>query len=204
MLLTEERKLCTCSSLFGKGKARGTKVIDTLLSGKNFVLVNLLGSIRRHNPTDKMVIISNFTFVLDAASNAIMRKKGRSFVRLDGTTSNKDRGWRLRTQPNWRQSPHQIDADWNLARDHQAMAQVYHHGQTKPCFVYRLFTAVTVEKVIYQRQIQRRNLARLTNDGGGKRGQGSRQLDKLLKGKRRAFFVVKEGCTCDTNRKLQN
>jgi len=39
-----------------------------------------------------------------------------------------------------------FDPDWNPATDKQAMARVYRDGQTKPCYVYRLFTAGTVEE----------------------------------------------------------
>jgi DNA repair and recombination RAD54-like protein len=44
-----------------------------------------------------------------------------------------------------------FDADFNPATDQQAMVRVYRPGRTKPCFVYRFFTAGTVEEVIYQR-----------------------------------------------------
>lgn len=39
-----------------------------------------------------------------------------------------------------------FDADFNPATDMQAMARVYRQGQTKPCFVYRMFTSGTVEE----------------------------------------------------------
>lgn len=47
-----------------------------------------------------------------------------------------------------------FNSDWKPATDMQAMARVYRQGQTKPNFIYRLFTTGTVEEVIYQRQIQ--------------------------------------------------
>lgn len=39
-----------------------------------------------------------------------------------------------------------FDADYNPATDMQAMARVYRQGQTKPCFIYRMFTSGTVEE----------------------------------------------------------
>jgi SNF2 family DNA or RNA helicase len=39
-----------------------------------------------------------------------------------------------------------FDADWNPASDNQAMARVYRQGQTKPCFIYRMFTSGTVDE----------------------------------------------------------
>jgi len=54
------------------------------------------------------------------------------------------------------------DADWNSPVDLQAMVRIYRTDQTKSCFIYRLFTSGTVEEVVYQRQIQKGNLANLT------------------------------------------
>lgn len=88
MLLTELRKLCTHPSLLDEDEAAE----DASLSGKLAVLANLLDSIRRNNPTDKVVIISNFTSALTVIENSILRQKGLSFIRLDGSTDNKSRG----------------------------------------------------------------------------------------------------------------
>ena len=88
MLLTELRKLCTHPSLLDNNVVD----MDASLSGKLSVLSNLLDSIRRHNPMDKVVIISNFTSALTVIEHSILRKKGLSFLRLDGSTDNKSRG----------------------------------------------------------------------------------------------------------------
>lgn len=65
-LLTEVRKLCTHPALLGgDGDAgRRPRAVDAALSGKLAVLGNLLDSIRREEPTDKVVIVSNFTSAL--------------------------------------------------------------------------------------------------------------------------------------------
>lgn len=39
-----------------------------------------------------------------------------------------------------------FDADWNPATDTQAAARIYRPGQTKPCYIYRMFTTGTVEE----------------------------------------------------------
>ena len=44
-----------------------------------------------------------------------------------------------------------FDADFNPATDMQAMARVYRQGQTKKCFIYRLFTTGTVEEGSFDR-----------------------------------------------------
>ncbi|KAL9179549.1 hypothetical protein ACHAXT_008839 [Thalassiosira profunda] len=221
MLLTEVRKLCTHPALLNEREAAE----DASMSGKLVVLGNLLDSIRRHNPTDKVVIISNFTSALTVIEQSILRKKGLSFVRLDGSTDNKSRGALVDSFNNGSVDHSfafllsskaggcglnliganrlvMVDADWNPATDQQAMARIYRQGQTKPCWVYRLFTTGTVDEVIYQRQIQKGNLAELANDGGKrKRGDGSASFSKE---ELRDCFTLKEGCTCDTKRKLGN
>jgi len=91
------------------------------------------------------------------------------------------------------------DSDFNPAIDHQAMARVYRQGQTKPCFIYRMFTTGTVEEIIYQRQLQKGNLARLANDGGSGKGGGNASFtrDEL-----RDCFALKTDCRSDTKDKV--
>lgn len=216
VLLTEARKLCTHPSLHDD-----TVSADNVShSGKLIVLDNLLDSIRRTNPTDKVVIISNFTSALTVIEQCILRKKGLSFVRLDGSTPNKDRG-PLVDSFNKGSVAHSfafllsskaggcglnliganrlimVDADYNPATDHQAMARVYRQGQTKPCFIYRMFLTGTVEEVIYQRQMQKGNLSKMANDGGSKQISSSFSNEEL-----RDCFTLKKDCKCDTKRKL--
>ena len=216
-LLTELRKLCTHPALLLNDDK---KVEDASLSGKLIVLGNLLDSIRRFNPTDKVVIISNFTSALTIIEELILRKKGLSFVRLDGSTDNKLRGsivdsfnrgsvensfaFLLSSKAGGcglnligANRLIMVDADWNPATDHQAMARIYREGQPKSCFIYRLFTAGTLEEVIYQRQLQKGNLAKLANDGGTSTSDASFSKEEL-----RDCFTLKRDCKCDTKRKL--
>jgi len=73
-----------------------------------------------------------------------------------------------------------FDADWNPATDAQAMGRIYRTGQRLPCFIYRLFLAGTVEEVIFQRQLQKGNLA-LENGAGanGKEGGTASEFSKV-------------------------
>ena len=216
MLITELRKLCTHPSLLNDDEA----LDDASLSGKLIVLGNLLDSIRRLSPTDKVVIISNFTSALTVIEDCLLRKKGLSFVRLDGSTDNKSRGTIVDTFNRCSVDNSfafllsskaggcglnliganrliMVDADWNPATDHQAMARIFREGQTKPCFIYRMFTAGTVEEVIYQRQLQKGNLAKLANDGKSSTNAASFSKEEL-----RDCFTLKHECKCDTKRKL--
>lgn len=215
-LLTELRKLCAHPALLNNDK----KVEDASLSGKLIVLGALLDSIRRFNPTDKVVIISNFTSALTIIEELILRTKGLSFLRLDGSTDNKLRGsivdsfnrgsvdnsfvFLLSSKAGGcglnligANRLIMVDADWNPATDNQAMARIYREGQLKSCFIYRLFTAGTVEEVIYQRQLQKGNLAKLANDGGTSTSAASFSKEEL-----RDCFTLKLDCKCDTKRKL--
>jgi hypothetical protein len=85
------------------------------------------------------------------------------------------------------------------------MGRIYRQGQTKPCTIYRLFTAGTVEEVIYQRQTQKGGLATLTVDAGTKKGQYksySGNAAKFTKDELADCFSMKEHCTCDTKQKV--
>jgi SNF2 family DNA or RNA helicase len=83
MLLTELRKLCTHPSLLAKDESPEDH--DVSLSGKLVVLDRLIDSIREKHPTDKVVIISNFTTALSVIETCILRRKSLPFVRLDGS-----------------------------------------------------------------------------------------------------------------------
>ena len=98
---------------------------------------------------------------------------------------------------------HGPDADWNPSTDVQAMGRVYRQGQTKPCTIYRLFSAGTVEEVIYQRQCQKGGLATLTVDAtiNGK-APSSKNNAKFSKEEIRECFTLKMDCSCDTKEKI--
>ena len=78
------------------------------------------------------------------------------------------------------------------------MARVYRQGQTKPCTIYRFFTAGTVEEVIFQRQSQKGGLAALTVDRKSTNNSGCHFTKEELAD----CFTLKEGCKCDTKRKV--
>ncbi len=94
ILLTEVRKLCTHPALLNKDELESdfsSSSQDSSLSGKLIILESLLQSIRDNHPTDKVVIISNFTSALTVIEEAILRKKKMSFLRLDGSLALADR-----------------------------------------------------------------------------------------------------------------
>jgi len=98
-----------------------------------------------------------------------------------------------------------LDPDWNPANDVQAMGRVYRQGQTRPTFIYRVFLAGTIEEVIYQRQLQKGNLATLTVDGVCEKSSasgGGADTTSMTDEELNECFTLKEHCDCDTRRKV--
>jgi SNF2 family DNA or RNA helicase len=149
-------------------------------SSKLTVLCSLLAEIRRAEPTDRVVIVSLFASVLNLVE-ALCQSLGYPVLRLDGSTPVVDRQ-RLVTRFNDPKTPAFIfllsskaggaginliganrliamDCDWNPATDAQALARIWRDGQMKPCFIYRLISAFTVEEKILQRQMSKNDLA---------------------------------------------
>ena len=94
------------------------------------------------------------------------------------------------------------DPDWNPAVDDQAMARVYRDGQKKPVYVWRMLSAGTVEEKMYQRQLFKKQLggiveqgAEHTEPGGGGGGLvgGSFSTEELLQ-----LFEYEPATRCDT------
>jgi SNF2 family DNA or RNA helicase len=89
--LMDLRKICTHPRLFQRGSDDTSKeskeTVDTTeLSGKLKVLKSLLSEIQTKEPTDKVVIVSNFTATLTVIENSILKPMCLAFLRLDGST----------------------------------------------------------------------------------------------------------------------
>merc|ERR1711871_1858412 len=81
-----------------------------------------------------------------------------------------------------------FDSDWNPTQDQQAMDRAHRIGQKRPVAVYRLLTANSVEIQMFEKQISKNKLARMTVVGGDfsqagvrSRGEGSFTVQQLLK-----------------------
>jgi SNF2 family DNA or RNA helicase len=92
------RKICTHPYLFTQGCNHDPNVTTKIkasvkieLSGKLMVIESLLREIRSKEPSDKVVIVSNFTATLSLIEDAILKPAGFTFLRLDGSTPTANR-----------------------------------------------------------------------------------------------------------------
>uniref|UniRef100_A0A8D3B974 RAD54 homolog B n=1 Tax=Scophthalmus maximus TaxID=52904 RepID=A0A8D3B974_SCOMX len=160
---------------------------NTADSGKLLVLSDLMAAIRQLSPSDRLVVVSNYTQTLDMLQDLCVHK-GYTFCRLDGHTPTGQRQ-RLVDSFNSSYSPNFVfllsskaggvglnligashlvlyDIDWNPANDIQAMARVWRDGQKKTVHIYRLLTAGTIEERIFQRQVSKQGLSGTVVDLG--------------------------------------
>ncbi|XP_059177576.1 helicase ARIP4-like isoform X2 [Physella acuta] len=74
-----------------------------------------------------------------------------------------------------------VDASWNPCHDCQAICRVYRFGQMKNSYVYRLITENTLEKRIYDRQINKQGMSdRIIDDMNPENKLTRRQVENLL------------------------
>ncbi|XP_027143114.1 DNA repair and recombination protein RAD54B [Larimichthys crocea] len=160
---------------------------NTADSGKLLVLSDLLTAIRQLSPSDRAVVVSNYTKTLDLLQDLCVHM-GYTFCRLDGHTPTNQRQ-RLVDSFNSPYSQNFLfllsskaggvglnlvgashlvlyDIDWNPANDIQAMARVWRDGQKKTVHIYRLLTAGTIEERIFQRQVSKQGLSGTVVDLG--------------------------------------
>ena len=152
------------------------------MSGKLAVLMSLLASLKKNNPTsgksgregDRAVVVSGWTSTLDVIAAACAAAGVAKVSRLDGSVPphrrqalvdafNAGRGgdvFLLSTKAggvglNLVGANRLVlfDSDWNPANDLQALARVWREGQRKPVTIYRLLSTGTVEERVFQRQI---------------------------------------------------
>uniref|UniRef100_A0A3B4XP62 RAD54 homolog B n=1 Tax=Seriola lalandi dorsalis TaxID=1841481 RepID=A0A3B4XP62_SERLL len=160
---------------------------STADSGKLLVLSDMLTAIKQLSPSDRVVVVSNYTQTLDLLQDLCVHM-GYTFCRLDGQTPTSQRQ-RLVDSFNSPYSQNFVfllsskaggvglnligashlvlyDIDWNPANDIQAMARVWRDGQKKTVHIYRLLTAGTIEERIFQRQVSKQGLSGTVVDLG--------------------------------------
>merc|ERR1719300_1140209 len=74
-----------------------------------------------------------------------------------------------------------FDASWNPCHDTQAVCRVYRYGQSKATHVYRLVTDYSLEKKIYDRQVNKQGMAdRIVDELNPDAHLSSREVHSLL------------------------
>ncbi|CAH6720376.1 DNA repair and recombination protein Rdh54p [[Candida] jaroonii] len=155
-------------------------------SGKINLLIALM--IEIHEKKEKLVLISNYTKTLDLFAS-ICSKLNYGFLRLDGSTTSAMRSSVISQFNNTKFPQFPVfllssksggfginligasrlilfDNDWNPATDLQSMSRIYRDGQTRPVFIYRLFTTGCIDEKIFQRQLMKTNLSDAFLDNG--------------------------------------
>ncbi|EPQ29038.1 uncharacterized protein PFL1_03328 [Pseudozyma flocculosa PF-1] len=164
---------------------------DFRTSTKLAALLEHLNELRVAEPGFKGVIFSQFTSFLDLVQVALKRNR-HAFVRLDGTTSQKDREEVLKRFEGWQKRSGSLlmlislraggvglnltsaskvwllDCWWNKSTEDQAVDRVHRLGQTRPVTVFRYLITDSIEDRILA--IQRRKTALVSHALAGRRG----------------------------------
>ena len=128
--------------------------------------------------------------------------KNRSYFRLDGSTSAQEREKLINE---FNTNPHVriflvstragglginlvganrvvvFDASFNPCHDTQAVCRVYRYGQQKQCYIYRLVTDNTLERRIYDRQVNKQGISdRIVDEMNPDAHLSSKEISNLL------------------------
>ena len=156
--------------------SRDVKDASAGVPGKMLFLLSFLRALKQTGSSEKVVIVSNSTLVLD------MYDKLHSWrtYRLDGKTPTSARS-RIVAEFNRCSAASLLflsskaggvglniyganhlvmyDPDWNPAHDAQSMARIWREGQKKTCQIIRLLSTGTLEETIYRRQLRKGQLS---------------------------------------------
>lgn len=226
VLIGDLRKIANHPCLYDET----TDAFDNSSSGKMATLVELLKKII-FQMNERAVIVAQSTKMLDVIEN-VCKRMDITLARLDGSTPvirrqeivnsfnmyNVGQVFLLSTTAggtglNLIGSNRLImyDLSWNPASDSQAMARIWRDGQTKPCYIYRLVTTGSVEEKIYQRQLLKGEIAKVTveQDVDFKTGASASKKDSAKTGglfskeELRELFNLKVGTPCLTSEMMK-
>ncbi|KAF9994618.1 helicase [Entomortierella chlamydospora] len=189
-------------------QSSGCDMKDPSISGKLSFVDALLKSIK-HDTTERVVLVSNFTQALDLLEDICVRRnygstpthKRQEFVDKFNAVSCQKYVFLLSAKSggvglNLIGASRLIlfDIDWNPSVDLQAMARIHRDGQTRPVFIYRLLLSGTIEEKMYQRQLTKVGLSDALMDG-----KTSEMLNKFSMAELRDLFTLHEDEDCLTH-----
>ncbi|KAJ7509314.1 P-loop containing nucleoside triphosphate hydrolase protein [Mycena galericulata] len=158
-------------------------------SGKMLLLDRLLGELFRRG--HKVLLLIQFTTMLDIIEDWAVDMKGWVICRIDGTTPPLERRDQMQLFQSAGDTPDAprlfllstrsgglginltaadtvifydpiyYDQDWNPQMDAQAQDRAHRIGQTRPVLIFRLISAHTIEEKIMQRATEKRKLEAL-------------------------------------------
>lgn len=202
--------------LVGKGGGRSSDEVDPGRSGKLLVLFRMMQTMRAEKKGDRIVIVSNYTSVLELIETMCSAHKW-PMLRLDGGTSGVNRT-KMVEQFN---DPMSccfafllsskaggcginliggnrlvlFDADWNPANDKQAAGRIWREGQRKRCYIYRFMSTGSIEEKIIQRQLSKESLQNIVED--------TESFAVIPQAELKNLFTRQEGTPSDTHDTLR-
>ncbi|KAF9094910.1 helicase [Mortierella sp. GBA35] len=184
------------------------------IGGKLSFVDSLLQSLKG-STTERVVLVSNFTQMLDVLQDLCTQRQYK-FLRLDGSTPAQKRQELVDkfNAPSCQQFVFLLsaksggvglnligasrlvmfDIEWNPSVDQQAMARIHREGQKRPVYIYRLLLSGTIEEKMYQRQMTKIGLSDALMDG-----KTTERLDKFSRDELRDLFTFHEDEPCLTH-----
>ncbi|TPX40915.1 hypothetical protein SeMB42_g03590 [Synchytrium endobioticum] len=168
--------------------------------GKLLLVRDMLRVIKSSDSSEKVVLVSNYTRILDAFTT-LAKDEGFTYLRLDGKTAVAKR---QELVDRFNGLSHDFlfllsakaggvglnlvgasrlilfDIDWNPAICRQAMGRVWRDGtKSRHVRIYRLLVTGTIEEKMYQRQLTKEGLSDSVMDSAGGSETNSFTADEL-------------------------
>jgi len=165
---------------------KSSKLEKSYTSSKIRLMIGLLQNIKKKDPTDKCVIISQWTKFLSVVEYHLT-EAGISFASIDGSVSASKR---MDLVDEFNKNPKRpmvmlvslqaggvglnlvganhlmmLDLHWNPALEKQAFDRIYRVGQKKEVFVHKFVVKNSVEESILKLQNRKQNLANMLMEG---------------------------------------
>ncbi|XP_015112039.1 transcription termination factor 2 [Diachasma alloeum] len=167
-------------------------------SSKLRAVLNLLQEILKKD--EKVIIVSQWTSVLNIIAENLTKIKKATFKSLTGEVQVKDRG-AIVDSFNYEKDPRVlllsltaggvglnlvganhlmlVDIHWNPQLESQAQDRIYRFGQKKNVFIYKFLCTDTIEEKIKSMQDDKLELAKTVLSGGGKAKSAKLTMDDL-------------------------